>query len=347
MATTNMQQWNPTAANQENDAAYTADSQRSGGATDPSVFLSALANKVFYQQSTYLTALFTAFSNKGFTTSDSNLSSLIAQCANFLTTADISPFIKLVPYAPGIALTGEATGFYIQNISGPISIASELGLVPFRPFAIYYQMDGTGGHALTGVPLNMLGAQQPDQTPNAVSVQWFTFDSDTNKVRALGPLISANVMMQPSTTVNGSLGVTGVVNATTGYRVNGNAPTGQVLTGDGTNFIPMALPVIPRVQGSTTDFTGTKGFGTIFQNTTGGIIYVSGFGTTGGSSTGSITASVGPSSPSIIVYSNEATATVSGDSAGFAFMVPAGYFYQVTISGTISGVAHWTETQIS
>src|SRR6202041_385221 len=98
-ATTNMQVWNPTAANQENDAAYTADPVRAGGAVDPEIFLALLANKVFYQSSTYLTALFTAFANKGFTTSDSNLSTLTAQCANFLTTADLPTLLVSVAYS--------------------------------------------------------------------------------------------------------------------------------------------------------------------------------------------------------------------------------------------------------
>jgi hypothetical protein len=87
---TNIIQWNPGAVNQETDALYLADSQRAGGATDPSQFAAALANKAFYQWSTVLTALGTMMANKGYTISDANLANLINALSNIITNADLA-----------------------------------------------------------------------------------------------------------------------------------------------------------------------------------------------------------------------------------------------------------------
>lgn len=85
----NIVQWNPAAANQETDAQYLADSMRSGGATDPSIFASILANKAFYQWSTVIAALAQMMANKGYTISDANLPNLVNALSNILTNADL------------------------------------------------------------------------------------------------------------------------------------------------------------------------------------------------------------------------------------------------------------------
>lgn len=91
----NFLQFNPTKANQENDAAYTADAQRTGGAATNSIFASQLANKLFYQLSTMITALGQALSNKGYTVSDADLTALINVLSNLITTPDLVPYAKL------------------------------------------------------------------------------------------------------------------------------------------------------------------------------------------------------------------------------------------------------------
>ena len=88
--TNNFQQWNPSAANQESDAAYTSDSLRSGGATSGAIFPSATANKLFYQLSILATAFTQMMANKGYNISDANLSNLIVALTNVLTNADIN-----------------------------------------------------------------------------------------------------------------------------------------------------------------------------------------------------------------------------------------------------------------
>jgi len=86
-APTNFLQWNPSQINQESDAEYLSETQRTGGAVS-GIFPSELANKLFYQVSTFVAALATALVNKGYEMQDTDLSTLITAMANILTKAD-------------------------------------------------------------------------------------------------------------------------------------------------------------------------------------------------------------------------------------------------------------------
>jgi hypothetical protein len=97
---------------------------------------------------------------------------------------------------------------------------------------------------------------------------------------------------------------------------------------------------------TTTDQTGSRGFGVTYQNTSSRPLFVSGWGTTHGSSTGELDAAVGPVTASITVFKNKNTASVEGAPAGFGFMVPPGYFYQVTAAGDVYTLGGWTETTL-
>lgn len=105
--THNFQQWNPAAANQESDAAYTADTQRSGGAADPSIFASQTANKLFYQITTFMVAFMQSMATKGYTLSDANLSTLTGVMANVVAQTDLAA--ALAPYAPSASPTFTGT----------------------------------------------------------------------------------------------------------------------------------------------------------------------------------------------------------------------------------------------
>jgi hypothetical protein len=124
-----------------------------------------------------------------------------------------------------------------------------------------------------------------------------------------------------------------------------------VLLGNGTNYVPAA---VPRAQGTATDVTGSRSFGTAYQNNTGGVILVTGYGITSGSSIGSVRGFIGPSSPSTVCFGNSATATINNGGAAFSFAVPAGWFYQINANDLTNGmgsavhsVGCWVETQIS
>jgi hypothetical protein len=187
MASTNLLQWNPSAANQENDTAYAADSQRAGGATNPSVFPSILANKLYYQLSTYMTALFTAFANKGFSTSDASLATLTAQCMNFLTTADVKPGITTVSYAASVTFDcNQAKGFQV-TMNGNITSLTVTNAQAGDELTFVFIQDGSGGHTVSGIGGNVFGSGAPDTTPGKVSIQQFKVLQDLS-IRASGPV---------------------------------------------------------------------------------------------------------------------------------------------------------------
>src|SRR5208282_5385292 len=98
---TNFVQFNPTAANQETDANYATDTQRSGGVALDAIIPSATLNKEQYQSSTMVAALALSLVNKAFSPVDGSPSSatglvtpsaavtaLAAVLSNILTTAD-------------------------------------------------------------------------------------------------------------------------------------------------------------------------------------------------------------------------------------------------------------------
>ena len=81
-APTNFLQWNPSLINQQTDGAYASDAQRTGGAIT-GIFPSDLANKLYYQTSTLVTALATVMVNKGYEMQDVSLANLITSYQTF------------------------------------------------------------------------------------------------------------------------------------------------------------------------------------------------------------------------------------------------------------------------
>lgn len=354
--TTNILQWNPNATNQETDTQYAADSQRSGGATNPSVFDATLANKAFYQWSTFLTALFQAFANKGYTTSDSNLSTLTAQCANFLTAADIRSNLVAPPSASTITCDmSKYLGFEI-TLTGDTALTVENNQLGDTVIFLLAQ-NSTGGYTVTW-PSNVLGASQPDPTANSVSCQIFKSD-DVGHLIAAGPMISftSGIVNTPIGAAGPSTGGFTTLDATTltttstanvgSLQVLGAAPNGQVLTGNGTSYVPAALP---PVIGTRYNVTSSRAFGTTYTNTYGAPITVTGYGVTIGGSVGSVACFVN----SVADFANTVGGTVDNGVCGFSFTVPQGATYQVVANsltngqGTaVSSIGVWIETVIS
>lgn len=85
---TNFLQFNPDGNNQLSDGDYLSNTSRVNGAIT-GIFESPLANKIFYQTSTLVTALATTMVNKGYEMQDGDLSFLITALSNILTKADI------------------------------------------------------------------------------------------------------------------------------------------------------------------------------------------------------------------------------------------------------------------
>lgn len=85
----NLLQWNPTKANQENDAAYLTDAQRSGGAPNGQIFASLTANKLFYQLTTFVSAMAQMLAAKGYAISDADISALIVVLSDIVTKPEL------------------------------------------------------------------------------------------------------------------------------------------------------------------------------------------------------------------------------------------------------------------
>lgn len=99
-----------------------------------------------------------------------------------------------------------------------------------------------------------------------------------------------------------------------------------------------------------TDVTGLRFFGTAYQNTSNGPMFVSGNSTTSGGSTGNIRCMDGPTSGlGFNPWSSEYTATVSGAPVAFTcgVPIPPTWWYSITVSGAVSGTAQqWFESTV-
>ena len=142
------------------------------------------------------------------------------------------------------------------------------------------------------------------------------------------------------------------------FQINGGAPNGYILMGNGTSYVPVPFPAASHgtLNVTVTDWsgqTGSRDWDGVYQNPGPGIRTVSGSGRTAGSTPGSTQGLIGTGNPGTQVWGNTVTATLQQGSAGFYFTVPPGYFYQVrrnTLSqgpGGGNGVLemqHWLET---
>lgn len=353
----NVQQWNPAAINQETDAQYAADSQRSGGASDGSDFLAPLANKLFYQLSTYTKAFADMLSNKGYANNDSDLSVLTAIMSNILTEADQVPQILAVGFSPTPTFNCAAASGFQMTLNGNITASNVTGATPGQLVAFYFVQDSVGGrtvsYPLQGNPAGWTGGAQPDPTPGSISV--ILFRCDTSAVgRAAGSLVSnigtfsfgtlnAPSLVAGSASV-GPLTASSVTAGTLTLTAPGTA--GQVLTNVGGSFVPRDAAAVQSSQ----QFPGNVLGGGPYTNPYGCamILNVTCTNTGGTSSNASVGLLCGP--PGSMV---EVARDAQNNSAGEMFVsavVPAGYQYQAVGSGSFGGncvLVHWVENPLT
>lgn len=170
--TTNLIQFNPGQANQESDTAYAADSTRSGGAGTGSVFGSSLANKLFYQLSTFVAAFGNMMALKGYSLSDASLSTMQGVLANLITSADINGNLIVVSYAPSVTFNCSTNNGFQITLTGNVTASAFSGLAVGQEITIGILQDGSGGRTFTW-PTGLNGAGTPDPTPNTMSSQRF------------------------------------------------------------------------------------------------------------------------------------------------------------------------------
>jgi len=177
MGTTNILQWNPGALNQEDDAAYLADSMRAAGASNPSVFEPSLANKAFFQWSAVAYALCTAFANNGLTMLDSNIAQMIA---NFQAIQVGAPraLMTTVAYAASVTFNCAASDGFEVTLAGNITSLAVTGAVFGQVVKLVFVQ--TSGGATVAFSGNVESPGTPDTTASATSVQLFVCLSDGN-----------------------------------------------------------------------------------------------------------------------------------------------------------------------
>jgi len=189
MATTDFLQWNPTQANQEDDATYLADTQRTNGIALDDIMPSARMNKMFYQWSTFIAAFCQMLVAKGFSTSDASLSALVTVLGNILTTADVSGTgIVTVAWSatPTFTVTATDLQFFMQ-LTGNVTSSTLSGVTPGQKITFLLKQDVGGGHTFAW-PSNVYGGGALDTTPGACNSQIFEVYPDST-VRAVTPMI--------------------------------------------------------------------------------------------------------------------------------------------------------------
>jgi hypothetical protein len=139
MAATNFLQWNPGQANQETDPSYVADPSRTGGAATGAIFASPLANKLFYQLTTFVAAFSNMLVAKGYSPNDANIATLAALLANVITAADLAAlnylptatWLAAQPFSTAIGGTGATSlnAAKIANRVGQYDIIGHTGAI--------------------------------------------------------------------------------------------------------------------------------------------------------------------------------------------------------------------------
>ena len=173
MASTNFLQFNPGLDNTETDAAYLADTLRSGGITTGAIFPSPLANKIFYQASAFYAAFAQMMVNKGYTVNDSPYSTLVSVLNNVKTSADFPTSIVTLTFSASIAFNAVQTSQWWLTLTGNVTSSSISGQVSGQTLLFIFTQDGTGGHTFVW-PSAITGGGTISGTANSTSIQLFS-----------------------------------------------------------------------------------------------------------------------------------------------------------------------------
>jgi hypothetical protein len=318
MGSSNILVWDLPQTNMQSDPTYSGDAQRSNGGIDGVAFPSALFNKFGLQTSAVAYAIGQLLASRGYVISDSNVPAIVTALQSMFANVPGKSPLQQLSYSPAQALNAALyLGFQITLAGNSVLTISGQNIGD-TIFFIFIQ-DGVGGRTITW-PSGFFGFVQPDPTANSISVQIGKVLADLS-VHAANPMMSA-------AGINGT--PIGATEPSTGdfttLTLAAGAPSGQVLTGDGTKFIPAT----PAAAGITPNFvTGSRAFNTQYQNTGSNPMTVMAGGTLnlGVGHNASAVPFIGPSSASNQLPGNSVT-----NGPGFAsatFIVPPGWFYEV------------------
>lgn len=374
-------QVNPTLANQETDSAYAANSLTTGGISVDAILPSPWLNKFYYQQSTFTAAFCQMMANKGYTLSDASLSTLEAVLAHVLTDADVKTPLIAVTFSSTIAFDASLANGFVVSLSGNVTASSLINMQIGQIVTIVVQQNGVGGWTFATPPQIVSGHWLTVRSgANAYSVQQFqkTIAGDIVRVDTADIDFAAAIAVINSslatingqiTSLNSSVGTLNSQVSTLNGQVstlNGQVSTinGQITTINGQiSGINSQLSVKPDAVQNVV--TGSRAFSPtpfsvfitpptiVYQNTGSKAMLVTVSGDNGG---GGFEAAVYcDSSPSPTTMVAQFARVNAGSSpplfypGGVTFIVPAGFYYGISVSnGGTSGapsVRTWTEWQ--
>lgn len=186
--TTNFQQFNPGAANQETDAQYTADSQRSGGTINGQIFNDKLANKLFYQLSTWITAQANSMANKGYSPMDTDVNTLEGVLANIVTFADLKPNMVTVPFSSNPVFDASSSNGFRIDLAGNVTSSTLTGSTVGQ-IVTFYIVSGNPGNYTFAWPSNVVNPPNV-QTQSTGNLMTYQFISDGSNLYPLSTFIN-------------------------------------------------------------------------------------------------------------------------------------------------------------
>jgi hypothetical protein len=169
---TNFLQFNPGLYNAENDAAYTGDTLRSGGIPSAAIFPSPLANKLFYQLSTFIAAFSQMMVNKGYSPNDASISALTSVLMNVRCGSDFLQSIVTVPCSSSVVFNAGIAAQFDLTLTGNVASASITNQTAGQLLGFIISQDSTGGRSFVW-PSILTSPGGICQVAGSTSIQYF------------------------------------------------------------------------------------------------------------------------------------------------------------------------------
>lgn len=183
---TNFLQWNSGESNQETDAEYLADAQRTEGFQTNQKVPSPLLNKILYQSSTFVTAFANALVNAGYSPSDANLATLtdLIQAVLGLNSGYESLAFTATP-----TWNATANSTFAMTLTGNVTGQTISGLVAGQLVTFIWTQDATGGWTVV-YPATVYGASPVYAGAGSTTTQSFRADAAGNLWAISGAVVS-------------------------------------------------------------------------------------------------------------------------------------------------------------
>ena len=263
-----------------------------------------------------------------------------------------------------VTFSGLTTATTLNGLTLPIAniLSTTLGILQVNYTSGTVQAytpdtgSGTTGNGTTGATTPSFNATRLAITADS-GQQWKSYGTAIQNTQIPAPLVPPTLIpvsgrfWQPNTAFpqytslldsNGNIEVVASVAGT-----NRSGPIYPTWT-----VSPTAAQLVATNLATTLNNNGANVLGTIYQNTSANPAFQSGFcNDTGGGGDSQLEAFIGPTNPPAIpIWASTFTGTISGEPAGFAFVVPPGYFYKLQQTGNLAfipGTSQWYGAQLA